>query len=113
MENKPTPKQEVINVKVKELRDLLTEKGYKFMFAAFSTQEEHPHNIDAINATIGELAELIGRLLENIELDTIAFVPFAAAVQLAKDKNPELLNGFRKYLNADASFMEKLKNLFS
>lgn len=113
MENKPTPEQEVINVKVKELCNLLTENGYKFMLAAFSTQEEHPHNIGAINAKTGELAELIGSLLENINSDTIPLVPFVAAVQLAKDKNPELLDGFKKFLDKDASFMERLKNLFS
>ncbi len=113
MENKPTPEQEVINVKVEELHDLLTENGYKFMLAAFSTQEEHPHNIGAINAKTSELTELIGRLLENINLDSIPIVPFAAAVQLAKDKNPELLNVFKEFLNKDASFMERLKNLFS
>ena len=113
MENKPTPKQEVINAKIDELHDLLTENGYHFMFAAFSPQEAHPHNIGAMNATIKDLSVLITSLLENVELETVATAPFAAALQLANDKNPKLLKGFRKHLNADASFMERLKNLFS
>ena len=83
------------------------------MFAAINTQEEHPHNIGAMNATIKDLSVLIYELLKNVKLEAVATAPFAAAVQLANDKNPKLLKGFRKHLNADASFMERLKNLFS
>lgn len=95
MENKPTPEQEVINAKIDELHELLREKGYKFMFAAISTQEEHPHNIGAMNATIKDLSVLIYELLKNVELDTVRLrlSPQPYCLQMIKTRNCSKASG--------------------